>query len=770
MTRGLHLASVSGLLAIVVLRAIVSVDPFPGWSDDPTRLPMVFAGLGAGQEAALDLAALVVACVAISGWRGMGPRWWELALGSAGMAGAMAHARWLGPGDPESLAVSVNWCAAIATALAMRGAAGDRLLARLAGAALLGLVGMLACKALAQFLVDQPQAYEDFKRNKAMILAARGWTEGSSMALSFERRISQREAVGWFGLSNVFGSVCADAGVALAALAALARDIRKGRGFVMFGAALAAGALAMSMSKGAAAGGGLGLGLLAVAMVVAKRWAGAWRRWGGFVGLACVAGPLALVALRGAIGERLGELSLWFRWFYWQGASRVVGDHPWLGVGPGNFQDAYVARRPALSPEAAASPHSVLIDFAACLGALGLAWGVLVIAWAWNAGIACGNRTANNADHEDRARLTPRGELRLAVAIGALPLVVAALLERETASPLGTLVRAGGLLLFALIGAGVLARARERPAALGPALAIGALAVLAHAQIEMTATTPGSSLWFMAMLGLAGGGASDPSTSKARRWSALAAGAAVAVGAVVVLGPPVLRACRWEGALRRAAAAVRPLAMARALGGAGSGPEAAREASAVLGEALGRPVGATPRELDAAMGEVEAREAPVSLELLRSAAGLAPRHFGTHRALSEVLVRAAMLARAEAPDLAGRLVVEAEQEMAAYAQRVPVKSSAWSWLGTLRTQIAESGFDGSARERAVEAWTRSSEIDRTGVASIPPLVEALAEIGRTSEARAWAAQGLLRHANQRLDPLAGLTDAQKRRLEAVAGR
>lgn len=771
MIRGLQLATTGVLLAIVVLRAIVSVDPFPGWSDDPTRLPMVFAGLGAGQESALDLAALVLAMasVAASGARGMGPRCWELALGAVGMGGAMAHARWLHPGDPESLAVSVNWCAAVGTALAMRGAARDPLLLRVCAAALLGLMGMLAAKAMAQFVVEQPQAYADFKSNKATILSARGWTEGSSMAQSFERRISQREAVGWFGLSNVFGSVCAGAGAALVGLLAADGKARAGRSFVVLGAVLAGLALALSMSKGAIVAGVLGLALLAVATMARSRRPGAWGRWGGFVGLACIAGPLALVAVRGAIGERLGELSLWFRWFYWQGAASIAKAHPWLGVGPGNFQDAYVACRPALSPEAAASPHSVLIDFASCLGAMGLAWGGLVVIWAWKAGRRAAASVPEPAPRtaSELPALSPRAEIRLVVAIGAAPLVVAALLERETASPLSTGVRAAGLVLMGLVGAGVLTRGRI--VALGPVLGVGALAMLAHAQIEMTGTTAGSSMWFFAVLALAAGVEGRAAARPARRLGG-AVGLAMAAGAVGVLGPVVANAWRWEADLRRAASEVRPLAMARALAGASVGAEGAHEAAAVLGEALGRRVGEGGPELDAAMGEVEARALPRALEMLRSATAREPRHFGTHRALSEVLVRAGIMARVQAPDLARRLVEEAESEMAEFAQRVPGKSSAWSWLGTLRAQLAEGGFDLSARARAADAWVRASEVDRTGVGSIPQLVEALGALGRTDEAKAWAAKGLERHANQRLDPLAGLTEAQKRRLEAAAGR
>src|SRR5690606_11618084 len=102
-------------------------------------------------------------------------------------------------------------------------------------------------------------------------------------------------------------------------------------------------------------------------------------RLGGWVAIAAVGSALVAVAARGVAGEKIGELSLLFRWFYLQGSARIIAEHPWLGVGPAGFRDAYLLAKPALSPEEVTSPHSVVFDWMSTLGVLaGGAWAVLL--------------------------------------------------------------------------------------------------------------------------------------------------------------------------------------------------------------------------------------------------------------------------------------------------------------------------------------------------------------------------------------------------------
>src|SRR5690606_6937126 len=168
------------------------------------------------------------------------------------------------------------------------------------------------------------------------------------MARAFERRLRQREASGWFGLTNVYATVVAGALVALIGLAAAGwKEARSHRpaladgwpGALTVGALAAAAALWMSQSRG---------GMLAAAIGLAMLGFGAWARsrqklarLGGPAAVSVVPLLMGLIALQGALGTRAGDLSLLFRWFYFKTAGAIFGHEPLVGVGPAGFQAAY---------------------------------------------------------------------------------------------------------------------------------------------------------------------------------------------------------------------------------------------------------------------------------------------------------------------------------------------------------------------------------------------------------------------------------------------
>ncbi len=155
-------------------------------------------------------------------------------------------------------------------------------------------------------------------------------------------------------------------------------------------------------------------GLFAVAYVNGSR--------GGLVAMGVVAGSLALFVVMEATGRRRQEpvvvavlagilvLAVWFlrgyldygsdlsgRTLMWQAAARLIGDYPWLGVGPGNYGQAIAA-----SGYAADFPshyvglnnaHNLLLHAGVEVGVIGGLCLLLFLAWAfracwraWNAG------------------------------------------------------------------------------------------------------------------------------------------------------------------------------------------------------------------------------------------------------------------------------------------------------------------------------------------------------------------------------------------------
>jgi len=134
-------------------------------------------------------------------------------------------------------------------------------------------------------------------------------------------------------------------------------------------------ALVLSFSRGA-----LLLGLPA-ALLVMGWWAGGRYRRGALV--LVVVGALVLIPLlrvpRFASMLDLQQGSTFFRLELWRSSLALIRDHPWFGVGPGNFLDAYRTRY--VLPSAweefnMEHPHNVYLDHWTRLGLLGLLAGV----------------------------------------------------------------------------------------------------------------------------------------------------------------------------------------------------------------------------------------------------------------------------------------------------------------------------------------------------------------------------------------------------------
>ncbi len=130
-------------------------------------------------------------------------------------------------------------------------------------------------------------------------------------------------------------------------------------------------ALVLSFSRGA-----LLLGMPA-ALLVMGWWAGGRYRWATLA--LVVAGALALIPLLRL--PRFGSLldlqqgGTFFRLELWRSSLALVREHPWFGVGPGNFLDVYRTRY--VLPSAwqefnLEHPHNVYLDHWTRLGLLGL--------------------------------------------------------------------------------------------------------------------------------------------------------------------------------------------------------------------------------------------------------------------------------------------------------------------------------------------------------------------------------------------------------------
>ena len=141
-------------------------------------------------------------------------------------------------------------------------------------------------------------------------------------------------------------------------------------------------ALALSFSRGA-----LLLGIPA-ALVVMGWQAGGRHRWAALA--LVLVGALALMPLlrvpRFASMLDLRQGSTFFRLELWRSSLMLIREHPWFGIGPGNFLDAYRTRY--VLPSAwqefnLEHPHNVYLDHWTRLGLVGLLAGVGVQGAFW---------------------------------------------------------------------------------------------------------------------------------------------------------------------------------------------------------------------------------------------------------------------------------------------------------------------------------------------------------------------------------------------------
>ncbi len=100
-------------------------------------------------------------------------------------------------------------------------------------------------------------------------------------------------------------------------------------------------------------------------------------------GAAALIGLLAVAAMIIGFVKPKAATSLGYRLQYWQATLHMIADRPWLGCGPGNFQDVYTQYKLPEASEEVADPHDFLLEvwatagtpaMLALLGALGLFW------------------------------------------------------------------------------------------------------------------------------------------------------------------------------------------------------------------------------------------------------------------------------------------------------------------------------------------------------------------------------------------------------------
>lgn len=797
------------LLTILALRTTTSFDPFPAWAADPLLVASPVVAITPAVALMLDALTLLATSLLtlLLARRGISPSPLELGLFLAGSAAVLLHTLALSTRTLDDVIIGSAWLSALATGLAVTLAARDPLLRALIAGTFAALTAAFALRAGLQVFVDHPQTVRMFKETRSTFLASQGWTEGSPMALAYERRLMQAEGSAWFGMANVLASTgAASLTLALGLLASNApsgwlpgwpggprrsvslSDAQTRPPLALFTLAiLALTTLILAGSKGGYAAALLGVVLLAVAHL-APRFVTSERvhRATSLLGPLLILAALLAIALRGVIGERIAELSLLFRWFYIQGATRVFLDHALLGVGPAGFKDAYMLAKPALSPEDVSSPHSVLFDFAACLGVLGLGWAALLILWSSRAGRSlvaspAQHNALNHADHADHADHDASDTVAALrtplLAILAISTGAASVIERPMATLEGTLVRVIALALGLWIAICVARLVFTNPRAASAALAAAALVAIVHAQIELTATHANSAMWLMVIVALAAPRPQPPRTpaptSRSTSRLGLISAAALCLIAVAV-ALPIPSVYRWQSLLISAEEAIAPVReVDRLMREGGSTPTTAalEEARSILQPLIAPRLTLDPQSIAAGFDLYRSHAlstAFIDLRAARDSIRSTP-HFASEQALMMLAMRmpnlnGTQVAEIYLTDPMGQALEMARQT----THRAPDSAGAWAWLAVVaenakgRTPALEPGT-------AAKAWSRASDLAPRDPEFARRAALALRELDQADAARAMARRALTNHENARLDPLRQLTPAKVAEMTGLAG-
>lgn len=445
-------------------------------------------------------------------------------------------------------------------------------------AALAALAGTLAVKGLWQVGFEIPARIADFEMYRGERLGHFGWDAGTPQARLIASRMRDPAPFGYFGLANAFASLlivttfCA-AGLAADKLAAALRSRRatksqreRGELHLPTLAAViacvvslaAAVVLVLTRSVGGVGAACVGVAAGAVAWRGRRRIAPRWRTAAVAVVLVCAAAGGAVVAY-GAAADSLPSRTLLVRWFYWSASGEILTDHPWLGVGPGNFPAAYLQVRRAAAEEAVKTPHNVaahaLVQYGVFggLAYLGLLAGGLVLICRPRRNLAAPLSDSPGPLGTNARVLAASGVVAAAALLARLTIGRAAdhafLVVIDAALPALVL---GGLLAAACwagesLPAGLLAAGgRTRTA-----LAAGCAAFVLHNMVTFSLWMggPATVFWLALAAGLAWSGSRRRFLDQAR-WVLAGALAAGAVAAILLLWRPVYqRTMLTRGAL-----------------------------------------------------------------------------------------------------------------------------------------------------------------------------------------------------------------------------
>jgi O-antigen ligase len=533
----------SGLLAVAVALTVVA----------PLMPSEAVAGFGVNAPVTMSWLMLLIAWGALAIVQPSQPWKWERSdawlLGLVAwhtLAGVVA----LYTGDPRpALNVIWLWIGYVAGYVLLRQMLRSEAQRRALVAVMLALGVVLASHGLYQYFYSAPQTRAEYVRDPESVMRKAGVMvmPGTPEAEQFRNRIESKEPLASFGLTNSLAGFLAPwlvvgGGIGLALLLAGRLRTRAGLAAV-FAVAVMGACLFLTKSRTGVLAAGAGAALLLATV-------GPWKlrlSWKSATILTSIVLAAMFVALLSRGWDRLvlteAPKSLKYRLEYWQATAAMIAEHPWLGVGPGNFQDWYPRYKLPQASETIADPHNYLLEMAATAGLPAL---LLLIGWQVTLFVRLfkSNEPAEEAEVEAGSRYVLYAGFALGLLL-ALPFDLLVAFSPEGAEPLGGLpvawVIGGPLAALVLWGLDRwVVQGQLTPSLLGAGLATLAINLLAAGSLMFPGVM--TTAWALAAVALSGERPSrtDGKANPAVRWGGLTVAIALAVLAHQTLYYPVL--------------------------------------------------------------------------------------------------------------------------------------------------------------------------------------------------------------------------------------
>lgn len=253
---------------------------------------------------------------------------------------------------------------------------------RLLLAVILGLCIAATAKGLDQLTYANQETIEQYQEDPNSFLVPLGVEQGTLKQFMFEHRLYSQGMQSFFTTRNSMAVfLLMSLFVGLLVVGQKRPDKRQWLMWIL--GLLLLVTLLLTQSKGAL----ISLVLTLGAWGIWSRWGNRLQGHGGRITLALVV--LALIGTWGLVhygrthGRLPGGNSMWVRWQYWSATAQLIGEHPWTGVGPGNFGYAYHQVKPAGALEAVSDPHNLILSLWARFGLIGLLGFACLVAGPW---------------------------------------------------------------------------------------------------------------------------------------------------------------------------------------------------------------------------------------------------------------------------------------------------------------------------------------------------------------------------------------------------